>query len=216
LRLVRRSCISPPSQRVYGGSGLSETYDFNGFIDSYVADLVKTLISLDKDALENFASAVEDVMDHGGTVHFIGNGGSAGTPSHSAGDWSKELSLPTLCHTDNAAGLTAWANDTDFDNVFKAQLGTFLRHGDLVVGYSGSGNSLNVLNGLRYAKDMGCTTVGVGGNYKGMGGGEMAKMVEIMILADTESMERIEDIQLVVNHIVKEIIKDKQALSKNS
>lgn len=191
---------------------MPDSYDFNGFIDSYVADLVKSLISLDKVALENFAVAVEHVMEKGGTVHFIGNGGSAGTPSHSAGDWSKELTLPTLSHTDNASGLTAWANDTDYDNIFKAQLNTFLRHGDLVVGYSGSGNSVNVLNGLRYAKDMGCATVGVGGDYKGMKGGEMAQMVDIMILAKTESMERIEDIQLVVNHIVKEIIKDKRGL----
>ena len=43
-----------------------------------------------------------------------------GTPSHSAGDWSKELSLRTISHVDNSPALTAWANDTDFENVFVA------------------------------------------------------------------------------------------------
>ncbi len=191
---------------------MSDEYDFGEFMSAYVEDLGKALTSLDKESIAAFTDAVESVMDNGGTVHFIGNGGSAGNPSHSAGDWSKELTLPTICHTDNAAGLTAWANDTDYENVFRAQLQTFLRSGDIVVGYSGSGNSQNVLNGLEYAKESGCTTVGVTGNYKGMNGGKMGSLVDIAIISDTESMERIEDLQLVVNHIVKEAIKAKRGI----
>lgn len=191
---------------------MSAEFDFDGFMAAYVSDLGNALGSLDQKRIAEFTAAVEGVMDNGGTVHFIGNGGSAGNPSHSAGDWSKELTLPTLCHTDNVAGLTAWANDTDYENVFKAQLQTFLRDGDIVVGYSGSGNSANVLNGLEYAKQKGCTTVGVTGNYRGMNGGKMGKMVDIAIISDTESMERIEDLQLVVNHIVKEAIKAKRGI----
>jgi D-sedoheptulose 7-phosphate isomerase len=187
--------------------------DFPKFMDDYTTDLVAALHSLEHSHIADFADAVEAVMDNGGTVHFIGNGGSAGTPSHSAGDWSKELTLPTLCHVDNVSGLTAWANDTDYENIFKGQLKTFLRPGDLVVGYSGSGNSMNVLNGIEYAKEFGCKTVAITGNYRGMAGGKLAKMADIAIVANTESMERIEDIQLVVNHIVKESIKAKRGLA---
>ena len=194
-------------------NSMDSEFNFSDFMDEYVADLAKALIGLDKKAIEEFANAVELVMDNGGTVHFIGNGGSAGTPSHSAGDWSKELTLPTICHVDNISGLTAWANDTDYENVFKGQLQTFLRHGDLVVGYSGSGNSANVLNGIRFARDKGCTTVAVTGNYKGMNGGKLAEMADIVINSDTESMERIEDLQLVVNHIVKESIKARRNIT---
>jgi D-sedoheptulose 7-phosphate isomerase len=191
--------------------------DFNarGFANAYVADLQSALTNLDMDAIDDFVAAVEGVMDNGGTVHFIGNGGSAGTPSHSAGDWSKELALPTLCHMDNISGLTAWANDTDYENVFVGALQTFLRPGDIVVGYSGSGNSANVINGLSFAKQQGCITVGVGGNYHAQGGGKMATMVDISIVADTQSMERIEDVQLVVNHIVKETIKAKRGINSS-
>ena len=84
----------------------------------------------------------------------IGNGGSATTPSHSAGDWSKELGIPTIAHTDNISSFTAWANDTEYANVFAGQLSTFAKSGDLVIAYSGSGNSPNVLNGISLAKEM--------------------------------------------------------------
>ncbi len=192
---------------------ISSDFQFVQFMNDYISDLSNALEILDPHGIEKFAAAVEEVMDNGGTVHFIGNGGSAGTPSHSAGDWSKELALPTLCHVDNISGLTAWANDTDYENIFKGQLETFLRPGDIVVGYSGSGNSANVLNGISFASEQGCTTIAVTGDYRGMGGGKLAKMVDIAIVAQTESMERIEDMQLVVNHIVKESIKAKRGIT---
>ena len=188
-------------------------FDFTEFADSYILNLKEALDSLPRTPLEQFWKLVENAHESNSCIHFIGNGGSAGTPSHSAGDWSKELTLPTICHVDNISGLTAWANDTDYENVFKGQLQTFLRHGDLVVGYSGSGNSANVLNGIRFARDKGCTTVAVTGNYKGMNGGKLAEMADIVINSDTESMERIEDLQLVVNHIVKESIKARRNIT---
>ncbi len=189
-----------------------QEFNARAFANAYIDDLQNALSNLDFDAIDAFVAAVEGVMDNGGTVHFIGNGGSAGTPSHSAGDWSKELTLPTLCHVDNISGLTAWANDTDYENIFVGALQTFLRSGDIVVGYSGSGNSANVINGLTYAKQQGCITIGVGGDYRAEGGGKMATLADISIVADTESMERIEDMQLVVNHIVKETIKAKRGI----
>ena len=192
---------------------MSDDFNFSNFMNEYVADLAKALSGLDMKPIQEFADAVESVMDNGGTIHFIGNGGSAGTPSHSAGDWSKELQVPTICHVDNVSGLTAWANDTDYENIFKGQLQTFLREGDIVVGYSGSGNSANVINGIKFAKNKGCTTIGVTGNYNGMDGGKLAEIADIVINSDTESMERIEDLQLVVNHIVKESIKAKRGIS---
>lgn len=155
-------------------------------------------------------------MDSDGTIHFIGNGGSAATPSHSAGDWSKELGVKTICHTDNIASLTAWANDTGYGNVFAGSLSTWAKQGDLVVGYSGSGNSENVLNGISAAQKLGCRTVAVTGNYKQGGGGKLATIVDIAIICDTTSMEQIEDLQLIINHIVKEAVKAERGLPSHS
>jgi len=193
-------------------SNVSMGFDFTDFAESYASSLVETIEKLPMSEIEKFWILVEDARKDGRTVHFIGNGGSAGTPSHSAGDWSKELSLRTISHTDNASSLTAWANDSEFDNVFVGQLSTFINKGDLVVAFSGSGNSLNVINGVEFSKENGCTTVAITGNYKGLGGGKLSQIADLCILVPSESMERIEDIQLVINHIIKEAVKSNNGL----
>jgi len=190
--------------------GIPVSFDFDEFTDSYIADLKQTLDDLPRGPLREFWQMVENTRANDGSIHFIGNGGSAATPSHSAGDWSKELGLRTIAHTDNAASVTAWANDTNFTNIFVGQLSTFLREGDLVVAYSGSGKSANVLNGMHYAKQQGCSTVAVTGNITGSNrenNGNITDIADISIVAPTGSMERIEDIQLVINHIIKEAVK---------
>ena len=193
-----------------------DTFDFSEFMDSYVADLSRALNSLSRESVGMLFSEMLQVMDNGGKVHFIGNGGSAATPSHSAGDWSKELGLPTIAHTDNIASLTAWANDTSYANIFVGQLQTWLSSGDLVVGYSGSGNSSNVLNGITYANENGARTVGITGNYKYGKGGALAEITDVAIVCDTTSMEQIEDLQLIINHIVKEAVKAFRGLPSHS
>ena len=89
---------------------------------------------------------------------------------------------------------------------------TFVRDGDLVVAYTGSGNSPNVINGINYAKENGCRTAAITGNYNGQSGGMVAEIVDVAVIAPTQSMERIEDIQLIINHIVKEAIKSHHGL----
>jgi len=184
-------------------------------MENYLSDLKNALSELDKSIIMALIEDIEGVMDSGNTIHFIGNGGSAGTPSHSAGDWSKELGVATICHTDNASGLTAWANDTSYEEVFANQLNVYLRPGDLVLAYSGSGNSENVLRGIKVAKEKSCRTIGFTGNYKGGNGGKLANLVDRALIFDTESMERIEDLQLIVNHIVKESIKSKRNITSS-
>ena len=187
-------------------------FDFSDFADSYISDLKHALDNIPISSLEAFWEIVEKTRNEGGSVHFIGNGGSAATPSHSAGDWSKELKLRTISHSDNISSFTAWSNDTEYSNVFVGQLSTFVRDGDLVVAYTGSGNSPNVINGINYAKENGCRTAAITGNYNGHSGGMVADIVDVAVVAPTQSMERIEDIQLIINHIVKEAIKSHHGL----
>jgi|TARA_B100001758_G_scaffold231979_1_gene228931 D-sedoheptulose 7-phosphate isomerase len=190
-------------------------FELNGFIKEYLFDLEAAISKLDKNTVSLIIECIERVMDSGNTIHFIGNGGSAGTPSHSAGDWSKELSVATICHTDNASGLTAWANDTSYEDVFANQLNVYLKKGDIVLAYSGSGNSENVLRGVELAQQKSCETIAFTGNYKGGNGGKLAKISDYVLIFDTTSMERIEDLQLIVNHIIKEAIKSKRNISSS-
>ena len=183
------------------------SFEFDEFVDSYIADLKQALDGLSRGSLREFWKMVESTRTRDGSIHFIGNGGSAATPSHSAGDWSKELGLRTISHTDNTASMTAWANDTDYSNIFVGQLSTFMREGDMVVAYSGSGDSTNVVNGIRYANERGCSTVAVTGNIADSQGGKIADITDLALVVPTGSMERIEDVQLVINHIIKEAVK---------
>ena len=183
------------------------SFEFDEFVDSYIADLKQALDGLSRGPLREFWKMVESTRTRDGSIHFIGNGGSAATPSHSAGDWSKELGLRTISHTDNTASMTAWANDTDYSNIFVGQLSTFMREGDMVVAYSGSGDSTNVVNGIRYANERGCPTVAVTGNIADSQGGKIADITDLALVVPTGSMERIEDVQLVINHIIKEAVK---------
>ena len=104
-------------------------FDFKEFADSYISDLKMALDSLPRDPIEQFWQMVQHAQESNACIHFIGNGGSAATPSHSAGDWSKELSIKTISHTDNVASMTAWANDTSYEDIF-ANLKMFKNHGD--------------------------------------------------------------------------------------
>lgn len=186
-----------------GDSGFS----IGSFVDSYLQDLKSAIDSITTQDIEGLVSRVMHSRSCGASIHFIGNGGSAATPSHSAGDWSKELRVRTIAHTDNIASFTAWANDEGYDNVFVQALRTYIQPNDLVVAYTGSGNSTNVILALKYAQENNVQTVGITGNYMGKGTGKISQHVDHLIHFNTESMERIEDLQLVVNHIVKEAIK---------
>ena len=177
------------------------------FFENYTQDLINAINSLDYDILQAIADKLIELKENGHTVYLIGNGGSSATPSHSAGDWTKELRIKTICLTDNTPSVTAFANDTEYANIFKGQLETFLEKGDIVIGYSGSGNSPNVTNAIDYAKSRGNFTIGISGDYNNNRGGKLVQMTELSVVANTSSMDRIEDIHLIINHIIKEYIK---------
>ena len=93
-------------------------FEFESFAEDYLSDLRRTLRGL---YIANSSPLVElsAVAERGGSIHMIGKVDAA-TPSHSAGDWSKEPGIPTIAHTDNISSFTAWANDTEYANVFAA------------------------------------------------------------------------------------------------
>ena len=180
----------------------------NNFFNDYISDLKNALDTLDQIALLEIIMEINKAKKNKNVVYLIGNGGSAVTPSHSACDWSKELKIKTISLTDNIASITAFGNDTCFDNIFKGQLVTFLEKGDIVIGYSGSGNSNNIIEAISFAKSKGCVTIGITGNYKQGKGGRLIKIADLALCVNTPSMERIEDMHLIINHIIKEYIKN--------
>ena len=150
------------------------------------------------------------------TIFFFGNGGSASLASHFVTDIAKVAGgtdgrgkghrFRCLALNDNVPGLTAWANDTEYAKVFAGQLRALAEKGDVVVAISGSGNSPNVLEGVRAAREMGLATIGL----TGIGGGKLKDMVDVPVIVPSNSMQHTEDLHLVICHLLTAYLRDEQ------
>ena len=176
----------------------------------YIADLILALKSSDKNKIEVITGIIEKSILDKNKIFMCGNGGSAANPSHSAGDWSKEIGARTQCLSDNIAAMTAWANDSDYSKIFSSQLKTYYDEGDILLAFSGSGNSPNVIKAVEFVNNCGGKTIGFTGNYNGKNGGRLAEISKHSIVFETTSMEIIEDLELIVCHIIKETLKSKR------
>ena len=181
-------------------------------IKAYVDNLQETLVRLPMAQIERAIETLIDAQWSRRTVYIFGNGGSASTSSHFACDLGKNTALSGLPRlrvislTDNVELITAWANDTAYEHIFAEQLRGLVEPGDVVIGISGSGLSANVLNGITLARRIGATTIG----FTGFDGGLLAGMVDISIVVPSDSMERIEDVHLILEHLICSTIRESQ------
>src|SRR6187402_3606390 len=134
-------------------------------IENYLSLVKDTIDKLDRAQIEKTAEAFMRVYDAGKTIYIFGNGGSAASATHACGDFVKgasfglEKRFRVMSLVDNLPALMAIANDVSYDHIFIEQLKNFIEPGDLVVGISGSGNSVNVVKAMDYAKSKGIQTI---------------------------------------------------------
>jgi D-sedoheptulose 7-phosphate isomerase len=164
--------------------------------------------------LEQVADVLHGAYQSGRSVFLFGNGGSAALASHFACDLAKgtvrgdnRLSkrFRALSLADNLALITAWANDTSYEQVFAEQLRNFIRRGDVAFGISGSGRSRNVLLALEAARESGAVTVGLSG-YEG---GKLPEVCDLLIVIPSNNMQIIEDLHLAVTHALFTVVRDR-------
>lgn len=173
-------------------------------ITDYLGLLQQTIAALPEDAIRDVIDTLKQAHADGRQVFILGNGGSASTASHIACDFQKGLKetsgkrFRATSVTDNVAVMTAWANDTDYENIFAEQLDSLLEKGDVVVAISGSGNSPNVIRAVEKANQMGAITIG----WSGFDGGKLAKAVQKPIVVKSDNMQRIEDVHMILGHLV--------------
>jgi len=153
----------------------------------YLQELERLCSELDLVALERVTAAVRQARDAGRTIYVAGNGGSAATAMHWVNDINKAASrsgrrrIRAMCLSDNTSWLTALANDEGYQRVFAAQLENFAQPGDLLVLISASGNSPNVIEAARTAKEMGVVTAAV----LGFDGGRLRDLADEHLLVAT-------------------------------
>ena len=138
----------------------------------------------------------------GNTVFLVGNGGSAATASHVTNDLVKGCAVGgapgfrALCLSDSSTLVTCLANDFSYAEIYAFLLRTHARPGDVVIAFSGSGNSPNILRCLEAARELDLTRIGFGGRD----GGKMRALCDPFLLAPTDSMELLEDLHLFYFH----------------
>ena len=170
----------------------------------YIASLQPVLGDLAAVDFRQVEAILLRARDEGRTVFIIGNGGSAATASHMANDLNKGAAVAgqrrfrALALTDNVPLITAWANDTQYEQIFVEQMTNFFHPGDVLIAISGSGNSPNIIAALEWARNEGAVTIGLtGGN-----GGRLLGLVDCCLLVPSNRMEQIEDMHLVLAHAI--------------
>jgi len=180
-------------------------------MQDYLDDLTATLGNLPMADIERAVEVLLHARFNDRQVFTLGNGGSAATASHFACDLGKGTVMPgyprlrIMALTDNMPLFSALANDYGYEHVFTEQLASLVRPGDVVIGISGSGNSANVLNAIRLAREVGATTIGM----TGFDGGKLKNMVDICILVPSHCMEKVEDAHLILEHMISTAVRER-------
>ena len=181
------------------------------FVNTYIDELKMTLDQLSEEVIEQVLDILHEARLDNRQVFILGNGGSASTASHFVCDLGKNTRVQgtpnfrVMGLTDNMALFSALANDEGYENVFSQQLGNHLQPGDVVIGISTSGNSPNVVNAIHFANTIGAQTIG----FTGFTSGELGSMVDIDLHVPSHSIEQVEDIHLVLEHLITKALRDK-------
>lgn len=166
--------------------------------------MAEIISNIPSDAVDDLVQTIKCAYEGGKQVMICGNGGSASTASHLACDLQKGIGCLTdrkfrvIALTDALPIITAWANDSEYSNIFAEQVSTWADPGDVLIAISGSGNSPNVLKAVEAAKARGVKTIGL----SGIGGGKLAKMADISLVVASNNMQQVEDVHVVLAHLI--------------
>ena len=164
----------------------------------------------DVDTIEKIVNVLIEARDKGSQIFTMGNGGSGSTASHFVSDLLKtsitesNSRFKAVSLVDNIPVLLAWANDVSYEDIFVEQLRNFLTKDDVVIGFSGSGKSKNVLNAMKFAKEKKATCIG----FTGMSGGDLPKFSDICFIVPENDMLIIESMHLMICHSIVSTIRN--------
>jgi D-sedoheptulose 7-phosphate isomerase len=145
---------------------------------------------------------LEGSLRSGGKLLLFGNGGSAADCQHIAAELviryhADRAALPAIALTTDTSALTAGGNDFGFETIFARQVEALALPGDVVLGLSTSGNSPNVIGGLRAARAKGARTIGLTGGH----GGTMASLCDALVTVPSKVTARIQEMHILIGHM---------------
>jgi len=161
-------------------------------------------------AVEESALVIEKCFKQDGKVLFCGNGGSAADAQHLAAEFSgrfyydREPLFAEALHV-NGSYLTAVGNDYSYAQIYSRLVKAKGRTGDVLIGISTSGNSPNVVQALKQAKEQGMITIGLTGET----GGQMKEDCDILLNVPSTDTPRIQESHILIGHTICELVEDK-------
>jgi len=173
-------------------------------ITNYFSELEQMMQAISLSDLQAVLSILEEAYHNGHRIFVMGNGGSAATASHFALDLAKNTIMPgaprlkAISLTDHVPLITAWSNDTHYEHIFAEQLANLIEPGDVVIGISASGNSPNVINAVKLARQSRAATIGL----LGATGGKLKSIVDAAVLAPGQNIEQEEDAHMILAHVI--------------
>ena len=155
--------------------------------------------------LERAVAAMHGCLRAGGKILACGNGGSAADAQHLAAELvgrfrEERQALAAIALTADTALLTALGNDYGYQRVFARQVEALAQRGDVLLAFSTSGNSANVVEAAHTARRLGCTVIG----FTGAGGGELAHHADVLLKAPSSTVARIQEIHTLCIHVLCE------------
>jgi D-sedoheptulose 7-phosphate isomerase len=159
--------------------------------------------------IENSAFLISNAYKTGFKTLIAGNGGSAADAQHMAGEFISRFyfdrpGLPSIALTTDTSVITAIGNDYGYDKVFARQIEAQGVSGDIFIGISTSGNSKNILEGIRTCIEKKIFIIGLTGEN----GGEMVKLCNICIKVPSNDTPRIQEVHLFIEHIICSIVEE--------
>ena len=182
--------------------------DYRKEIEAYFEKEKQGLDAISKEELNELMNLLMNAREEGKTIFIMGNGGSAATASHYVCDFNKGISygkekmFKFICLNDNIPTMMAYANDMSYADVFVGPLKNFMQEGDIVIGISGSGNSVNVVRAIQYANNNGGITVGL----TGYSGGKVKQLSKYNVHVPVDDMQITEDLHMVFDHCMMKIL----------
>lgn len=173
-------------------------------VSEYLSRLSDMILRMPREQIYEVIQVLYEAWELGQRIFVCGNGGSAANASHLVNDLSKltivegQPRFKVIGLTDNVALMTAWSNDTEYENVYAEQLRNLVEPGDVVIGISASGNSPNILRTMEVAHENQVIRVGL----TGASGGRLKELVDYCIMIPDEHIGRQEDGHMIVNHII--------------
>ena len=183
-------------------------------ISKLIKDSIETkekMLSTEQlEMLEKIASSLINAYKSCKKMVVFGNGGSAGDSQHFAAEmisrFEKErMALPAIAFTTNTSTISAIGNDYSFDNVFSRQVEALVNEGDIVFGFSTSGNSPNVIKGIEEAKKLKAITIG----FTGAKDSKLKKTADLCFCAPSIVTGRIQECHILAIHIICALVEEK-------